>query len=173
MATKRKRTTGSSVKSTKTTNQKTTPPPSPEPESPVRAIVCVTKIDDMKRFEDTEDCFILGFDPDETVAKSKSSLDKNYPLSDDVSIISEKGQVACRDFPHSRHQCSKFPFKTTPHVRHCEMCYCYVCDTAAPCRYWTLAMHCNAENVGSWNDQRKNVKKLFPVAAAAPYPHKI
>ncbi|KAE9587278.1 hypothetical protein Lalb_Chr23g0271971 [Lupinus albus] len=76
--------------------------------------------------------------------------------------------VACRDFPHSRHLCSKFPFKTTPHVRHCEMCYCYVCDTSAPCMYWTL--HCNAENVGCWNDKRKNVKKQFPVAAAAPYP---
>ncbi|OIW15323.1 hypothetical protein TanjilG_10763 [Lupinus angustifolius] len=172
MATKRKRTARSNVKSTKKTIQKTTPPPSPESESP-RAIVCLKNIDDMKRFEDTEDCFILGFDPDEVVAKSKISLDKSYPLSDDVSIICEKGQVACRDFPHSRHQCSKFPFKTTPHVKHCEMCYCYVCDTAAPCRYWTLAMHCNAENVGCWNDQRKNLKKRFPVAAAAPYLPKI
>ncbi|KAE9587277.1 hypothetical protein Lalb_Chr23g0271961 [Lupinus albus] len=93
MATKRKGTARSSVKSPKKTIQETTKPLFPESESPIRAIVCLKKIDDMKCFEETEDCFILGFDPDETVVKSKISLDKNYSLSDDVSIIYEKGQV--------------------------------------------------------------------------------
>ncbi|CAL0319580.1 unnamed protein product [Lupinus luteus] len=121
--------------------QKTTPPPSPEPESPIRAIVCLKQICDMKRFEDTEDCFILGFDPTEDVVTSKLSLDNNQPLSDDVSIIYEKGQ-----------------------------CYCYVCDTAAPCSYWMLAQHCNAENVDGWINQRRNVKKQIPEAAATRCP---
>ncbi|KAE9608803.1 hypothetical protein Lal_00020683 [Lupinus albus] len=173
MAIKRKKTTETTAKSKKKNKimiQETTPPPSPESETPIRAIVCLKQIGDMKRFEDTEDCFILGFDPTEALVTSKLSLDKNQPLSDDVSIISEKGQVACRDFPHSRHLCSNFPFKTTPHESHCKMCYCYVCDTAAPCSYWTLFQHCNAENVDRWNNLRRNVKKQVPVAAATRCP---
>ncbi|XP_019416553.1 PREDICTED: uncharacterized protein LOC109327836 [Lupinus angustifolius] len=171
MAIKRKKTTGTSEKSKKMKMiQKTSPPPSPEPESPIRAIVCLKQIGDMKRFEDTEDCFILGFDPTEAVVTSKLSLDKNQPLSDDVAIIYEKGQVACRDFPHSRHLCSKFPFKTTPHEIHCKMCYCYVCEKVAPCSYWTLAQHCNAENVDYWKNQRKIVRKQIPLAAATRCP---
>ena len=30
-------------------------------------------------------------------------------------------QVACRDFPHSRHLCSNMPFGTTSHEKHCTM----------------------------------------------------
>jgi hypothetical protein len=30
-------------------------------------------------------------------------------------------QVACRDFPHSRHLCSNMPFGTTSHSKHCTM----------------------------------------------------
>ncbi|OIV96910.1 hypothetical protein TanjilG_00492 [Lupinus angustifolius] len=142
MAIKRKKTTGTSEKSKKMKMiQKTSPPPSPEPESPIRAIVCLKQIGDMKRFEDTEDCFILGFDPTEAVVTSKLSLDKNQPLSDDVAIIYEKGQ-----------------------------CYCYVCEKVAPCSYWTLAQHCNAENVDYWKNQRKIVRKQIPLAAATRCP---
>jgi hypothetical protein len=28
-------------------------------------------------------------------------------------------QVACRDFPHARHLCVHFPFKTSLHVKYC------------------------------------------------------
>lgn len=30
-------------------------------------------------------------------------------------------QVACRDYPHSRHLCLKFPFNKTSHESHCDM----------------------------------------------------
>lgn len=30
-------------------------------------------------------------------------------------------QIACRDFPHSRHLCSNLPFSATSHVKHCIM----------------------------------------------------
>nr|KYP43131.1 hypothetical protein KK1_035420 [Cajanus cajan] len=127
--------------------------PPPKDESPIRAIACLNKIDDMRRFEETEDCFILGFDPSAVVPLSLGSS------TDDLSVIAEKGQVACRDYPHSRHLCLKFPFNTTPHETHCEMCYCYVCDSAAPCKYWTgLHMHCNAENNRLWVFQRRIYK---------------
>ncbi|KAK7399929.1 hypothetical protein VNO78_11126 [Psophocarpus tetragonolobus] len=57
-------------------------------------------MDDMQRFEETEDCFILGFDPFDIVPLS---FDPSTPHhhADDLSLIAEKGQ-----------------------------CYCYVCDAA-------------------------------------------
>uniref|UniRef100_A0ACD5U0E0 Uncharacterized protein n=1 Tax=Avena sativa TaxID=4498 RepID=A0ACD5U0E0_AVESA len=67
---------------------------------------------------------------------------------DDCVIVAEKGQVACRDFPHSRHLCSNMPFGTTSHEKYCTMCYCFVCDAPAPCSYWSRALsvddHCHA-----------------------------
>ncbi|KAF8412808.1 hypothetical protein HHK36_000778 [Tetracentron sinense] len=93
---------------------------------------------DMKVVED-EDCFILDFDPFESIDLSKKlniSMDDDNDASD-LSVIAERGQVACRDYPHSRHLCVKFPFNRTSHESYCEQCYCYVCDSIAPCKYWT------------------------------------
>ncbi|KAK7317067.1 hypothetical protein RJT34_00990 [Clitoria ternatea] len=123
-------------------------------DSPIRVIACLKKIDDMRRFEETEDCFILGFDPSLPVPPSFDSSVPHHD-ADDVAVVAEKGQVACRDYPHSRHLCLKFPFHTTPHESYCEMCYCYVCDSAAPCKNWTIFSHCHAENVVHWKNQRK------------------
>ncbi|MBA0768741.1 hypothetical protein Gotri_017521 [Gossypium trilobum] len=68
--------------------------------------------------------------------------------------IVDMKRVACRDYPHSRHLCLQFPFDTTPHDRHCHLCYCYVCDSAAPCEFWVL--HCDAsEHVETWKSQRQ------------------
>ncbi|TKY74006.1 31 kDa ribonucleoprotein [Spatholobus suberectus] len=146
------------VGKTKTTLQQS---PRPRDDSPIRAIACLNRIDDMRRFEETEDCFILGFDPSSTsVPLSCDSSAPHHHAEDDLSVIAEKGQVACRDYPHSRHLCLKFPFKTTPHESYCEMCYCYVCDSAAPCKDWT-GWHCNAESGGFWKNER-NMKKQPP-----------
>ncbi|TXG48497.1 hypothetical protein EZV62_024372 [Acer yangbiense] len=74
-------------------------------------------------------------------------------------------KVACRDYPHPRHLCIKYPFGKTPHDNHCELCYCYVCDSTAPCNFWTEAddddqeAHCHAsEHIGDWKHKR-NLKK--------------
>ncbi|XP_054799901.1 RPM1 interacting protein 13-like [Prosopis cineraria] len=134
---------------------------SEEDDSPIRAMVCL-RIDDVKRFEESEDCFVLEFDPFESVNLSKLSLEEKNPAEEDVSdlsIIAEKGQVACRDYPHSRHLCLRFPFNTKPHESYCEMCYCYVCDSAAPCKYWNS--HCHAHNVDYWKDKRMMQKQMF------------
>lgn len=57
-------------------------------------------------------------------------------------------QVACRDFPHPRHLCAAFPFALTSHVEHCDQCYCYACDSVAPCFGWGTVVsdfdHCHA-----------------------------
>ncbi|GAV73267.1 hypothetical protein CFOL_v3_16753 [Cephalotus follicularis] len=135
-------------------------------ESPIRPIFCLKKNTDMKRFEQTEDCFILDFDPFESVDIANLSISKSKSNvvddDDDLSIITEKGEVACRDYPHSRHLCLKFPFDTTPHHNHCELCYCYVCDSVAPCKYWTISSHCNAsELLGVWK-LRRELRKMQP-----------
>lgn len=99
-----------------------------------------------------EDCCILDYDPFDTTAdevKKKLSFSKDHrndEEEEDLSILAEKGPVACRDYPHSRHLCAKYPFKKTPHESYCPQCYCYVCDVVAPCSYWkrSAAAHCHA-----------------------------
>ncbi|CAL5204158.1 unnamed protein product [Lathyrus oleraceus] len=135
-------------------------------DSPIRVIACLKKIDDIKRFEETDDCFILGFDPTDTTPNKDSdvkvsSKSLNKDADDDICVLAEKGKIALRDYPHSRHLCLKFPFKTTPSESYCEKCYCYVCDSAAPCMYWTDSRHCAAENSGRWKDMRKVRKTVY------------
>lgn len=61
--------------------------------TPLRGMFCLkTRQEDMKPFEEKEDCFILDFDPSD-------SFDSSFPENpeggddDDVAIIHEKGQV--------------------------------------------------------------------------------
>ena len=75
------------TKVAKTLSKRTRPQYDIDIDSPIRAIACLKKIDDMRRFEETEDCFILGFDPYAAVGLSVDSS------ADDVSVIAEKGQV--------------------------------------------------------------------------------
>ncbi|XP_058781411.1 RPM1 interacting protein 13-like [Vicia villosa] len=140
---------------------------SPLAETPIRPVVCLKRKEDVKRYEETEECFILDFDPFESIDLSKLSLEnkKNDDDTSDISIVAEKGEVACRDYPHARHLCVKFPFTTTPHESSCEKCYCYVCDSVAPCKYWTRSSdksdsppHCDANN--DWEEERNEYKRL-------------
>ncbi|KAI6672513.1 hypothetical protein NL676_000419 [Syzygium grande] len=129
-----------------------------EDPSPIRHVLCVTRDEDVKRFEETEDCFILGFDPFDRISRLSVAMAEagGDDGSKDLVVIAEKGQVACRDFPHSRHLCQKFPFATTPHERYCELCYCYVCDSAAPCKKWSNKGHCDAtEHDQRWKSKRQ------------------
>ncbi|XP_019188253.1 PREDICTED: uncharacterized protein LOC109182559 isoform X2 [Ipomoea nil] len=109
--------------------------------------------------DSSDDCVILEEDPDKPVKVVNEKVEND---SDDLLVVSEKGQVACRDYPHPRHLCVKFPFATTPHESHCDKCYCYVCDTIAPCLYWVndnFMSHCNAtDSIGFWRLQRENRK---------------
>ncbi|XP_059434309.1 RPM1 interacting protein 13-like [Corylus avellana] len=131
--------------------------------SPIRSIFCLKSKSpaDIKRIEEIEDCFILEFDPYESIDLSKFTVPADADGATHLFVIAEKGQVACRDYPHSRHLCLNFPFEATPHENYCNLCYCYVCDSAAPCKYWTepIPPHCDAsENVEGWMIQR-NLRK--------------
>ncbi|XBI76062.1 hypothetical protein VPH35_069340 [Triticum aestivum] len=107
------------------------------------------------------DCVVLDSDPDGAVAVAdEDGAAGNDGSSDELQIVAEKGQFACRDFPHSRHLCSTMPFGATSHEKHCtchgelqafslpDPCYCFVCDAPAPCAYWGTGLladdHCHA-----------------------------
>ncbi|KAG9158054.1 hypothetical protein Leryth_000220 [Lithospermum erythrorhizon] len=78
----------------------------------------------VKEVEAREDCFILGFDQTDVDASSDiKNLNQTLASDDVVSIVSEKGQMACRDYPHPRHNCWKYPFEKTSHENYCKLCY--------------------------------------------------
>ena len=61
--------------------------------TPLRGMFCLkTRQEDMKPFEEKEDCFILDFDPSDSFDSSFSDNPEGGD-DDDVAIIHEKGQV--------------------------------------------------------------------------------
>ncbi|XP_008372404.2 RPM1 interacting protein 13-like [Malus domestica] len=124
-----------------------------------------------------DDCVVLDGDPDKPV----SVVEDSGSGSDELLVVGEKGQVACRDYPHPRHLCAKFPFKTTRHENHCDLCHCYVCDSLAPCVHWSTRGsnfdHCHAtDKEETWKVLRKDFKtaKTAPLSASnnlAPTKH--
>ncbi|XVF81087.1 hypothetical protein PTKIN_Ptkin15bG0128300 [Pterospermum kingtungense] len=121
--------------------------------------------------EDDDDLVVLDGDPD----KPSSDVNDRHEDSDDLLIVGQKGQIACRDFPHPRHDCAIFPFSSTSHASHCELCHCFVCDTRAPCRYWgfgiSITDHCHATDKEEiWKTQRKNFRlgRNVPTPVAKP-----
>ncbi|XP_050238498.1 RPM1 interacting protein 13-like [Mercurialis annua] len=135
------------------------PSPSSEDGTPLRPIFCLKNKMDTKPFDDAYDCFILDFDQQDSPL---NRISLSFHDDDDLAVVAEKGQVACRDYPHSRHLCVKFPFETTPHEKFCPLCYCYVCDLAAPCKLWKdpRSAHCHATgNVDAWKSERRSRRK--------------
>uniref|UniRef100_A0A7N0T7D0 Uncharacterized protein n=1 Tax=Kalanchoe fedtschenkoi TaxID=63787 RepID=A0A7N0T7D0_KALFE len=117
------------------------------------------KVQEGDEGDDDDDCVILDGDPDKMV----SVEDDQDNGSDELVVVGEKGQVACRDYPHPRHLCVKYPFSSTLHKFHCELCHCYVCDIVAPCNIWGNGMnigdHCHAtDKQDLWKIERKNFK---------------
>ncbi|KAM1212427.1 hypothetical protein ACFX2G_004056 [Malus domestica] len=118
--------------------------------------------------DDDDDCVVLDGDPDKPV----SVVEDSGSGSDELLVVGETGQVACRDYPHPRHLCAKFPFKTTRHENHCDLCHCYVCELLAPCVHWSTGgsnfHHCHAtDKEETWRIQRKKFKtpKIAPLPA--------
>ncbi|XP_020676643.1 uncharacterized protein LOC110095439 isoform X1 [Dendrobium catenatum] len=102
---------------------------------------------------DDDDCLILDGVP-ESVAVGTEYVELGGEMLDEMLIVGEKGQFACRDYPHPRYLCATFLFSMTPHRKHCDMCHCYVCDCPAPCIYW--ANHCSSTHKEqSWRVERQ------------------
>ncbi|XP_043718766.1 uncharacterized protein LOC122666765 [Telopea speciosissima] len=126
---------------------------SSDDEESIRSIFCLKNNVSMEEFDKVEDCYILEFDPFEKLTLKNDD-------AEELSVTVHRSQVACLDYPHSRHLCAKFPFYKTPHEDYCEQCYCYVCDSAAPCKSWkSPGGHCDAtEHDELWkNLRRRNV----------------
>ncbi|KAM3231379.1 hypothetical protein ACQJBY_061515 [Aegilops geniculata] len=127
--------------------------------------------------DDDDDCVILDSDP---FSADGVDDDKDGGSDEELQIVAEKGKVACRDFPHSRHLCSNMPFGTTSHEKHCAMCYCFVCDAPAPCSHWgnglSVGDHCHATDKESkWKMLReafrcKNLPASHPETETAVHP---
>jgi hypothetical protein len=65
-----------------------------EDDTPLVGIFCLKTRQDMKRFEETEDCFILDFDPFDSFDVKKLTFTDDVREGDkDLSIIHETGQV--------------------------------------------------------------------------------
>ncbi|KAK3405156.1 hypothetical protein EUGRSUZ_K01404 [Eucalyptus grandis] len=134
----------------------------------VKEVNAKSKSDKFLEDDDDDDCVVLDGDPEKSVSVSDDAADGG---SDDLLIVGEKGQVACRDYPHPRHDCVKFPFSSTLHEKYCNLCHCYVCDSPAPCAYWgeglTDVDHCHAnDKQEKWKVCRKNFmqgKTTMPV----------
>ncbi|XP_048232985.1 uncharacterized protein LOC8276131 isoform X2 [Ricinus communis] len=110
--------------------------------------------------EDDGDCVVLDSDPEKAVNVVDYDVDND---GDDVLVVGQKGQIACRDYPHPRHLCAKYPFSSTPHERHCELCHCFVCDSLAPCAHWATGVptfdHCHAtDKLDTWKHQRESFR---------------
>ncbi|KAK6135162.1 hypothetical protein DH2020_031110 [Rehmannia glutinosa] len=138
--------------------------PSPEKGTPLRPVFCLKNRDGIKKAEEREECFILEFDPDDDLETLKFSVrkDSDDNAEADLLVVAEKGQVACRDYPHPRHTCAKYPFEKTPHDSHCELCFCYVCDLSAPCSKWVGSSgHCHAFNNEAWNEEKQVKRQLL------------
>ncbi|XP_044492506.1 uncharacterized protein LOC123216186 [Mangifera indica] len=131
--------------------------------------------------EDDDDCVVLDADPDKPVSADNNKASEGEGEGDgdgeedDLVVVREKGQIACRDFPHPRHHCVKFPFSSTAHELHCDQCHCYVCDSVAPCAHWGSGVcdmdHCHAtEKQEFWKSLRKNfrLQKDTPVPVKVP-----
>ncbi|KAL3647683.1 hypothetical protein CASFOL_008651 [Castilleja foliolosa] len=122
--------------------------------------------------DDDDDCVVLDGDPDKpVVAEGGNCKVGDGGADDDLEIVGEKGEVACRDFPHARHLCVKFLFASTPHATHCSQCHCYVCDSLAPCSQWGTGVssidHCHATDKDEyWKTERKRLKKGEKPASA-------
>ncbi|CAA0823914.1 RPM1 interacting protein 13 [Striga hermonthica] len=128
---------------------------------------------------DDDDCVVLEGDPDKPVAVAAPAQTANGVKGDgddgdDVEIVAEKGEVACRDFPHARHLCAKFLFASTVHEIHCSQCHCYVCDSVAPCPHWGTGAssvdHCHATDKDDyWRAERKRTKNALNPAPTVPH----
>ncbi|KAG2299299.1 hypothetical protein Bca4012_010873 [Brassica carinata] len=133
--------------------------------TPLTGILCLKTRQDMKRIEETDDCFILDFDPFDSFDVKNISFSGDREADRDLLLSMRqarfKYRVACRDYPHPRHLCLNYPFGSTPSATHCHLvltsvlfslkgqheyvqCYsCCVCNKPAPCAQW-ISSHCNA-----------------------------
>lgn len=63
--------------------------PSPVTGTPLKPVFCLKNRDEIGKFEEREECFILEFDPYHDLGSLKRSLPEEF----DLCVVGEKGQV--------------------------------------------------------------------------------
>ncbi|KAK1261427.1 hypothetical protein QJS04_geneDACA008808 [Acorus gramineus] len=108
---------------------------------------------------ESDDCVVLDFNPFIEFSqkltineKVVDDADADADDDDELSVISCRGPMAHKEWPHWRHLCDNFPFGEKPHEDCCDKCYCYVCDKTAPCEEWKK--HCDANGEPEWRQLR-------------------
>ena len=80
---------------------------------------------------------------------------------DEIVFCGRTGSIALSDFPHARFDCCVHPWSlgAATNMQHCQMCYCYVCDSAAAdCSAWRS--HSQASGtVPHWRALREAAKR--------------
>lgn len=116
---------------------------------------------------------------DKENAPAASEAAKSSPADDDELVVTGHSGIrgALNDFPHARSLCATFPLATHPPRTSCPNCFCFVCETPAPCASWGAgdapdADHCLAsERDQTWRARRdaERAKRAdaAPNAAAA------
>ncbi|KAG0453035.1 hypothetical protein HPP92_025405 [Vanilla planifolia] len=98
---------------------------------------------------DDDDCYEI--DPIDFYCK----LCLGSSEDEELVLLAEKGPVALKDFPHPRYLCGNFPFGRTPDERHCDNCFCAVCEVSAPCLAWSgTGGHCGFSGNRSGGDRQ-------------------
>jgi hypothetical protein len=103
--------------------------------------------------DDDDDSKVQAVEAPKLNLKTDDSTDNTDMDEDDdddeIQVVGATGSNALADFPHPRIDCVVHHWKAdsslTDKQKHCDHCYCYVCDIPAKeCKEWTS--HCVANN---------------------------
>jgi len=79
----------------------------------------------------------------------------NLRMRGGVQVIGKTSDPFVATLPHQRYKCfyNSFTTGSTENVKHCQKCFCYVCDKpAAECKQWQN--HCHAYKTDDWDMKR-------------------
>jgi len=108
--------------------------------------------------------------PKSTGKRRRGRPPKNKNQEKDEEIVEVVGMSNAQQLPHLRPHCTEHPFSFElkglasfqKNMKHCSLCYCYVCDALVEsCANWR--QHCKAVDRGTdsekWKTMRDNFKR--------------
>ena len=117
-----------------------------------------------------EECVTTTTTPISTGKRRRGRPSKNKNQQKEEEIVEVVGTSNAQHFPHLRPHCTEHPFALDlkglasfqKNMKHCSLCYCYVCDSlVSSCINWR--QHCKAVDRGTdaekWKTMRDNFKK--------------
>ncbi|KAG6438349.1 hypothetical protein SASPL_103289 [Salvia splendens] len=121
--------------------------------TPLRSIFCLKNKEEIKKFEEQEECFILEFDPYNNLdaLEFPSTIGNDDNAEEELSFVTEKGQVFDARLPAETIHIRGTPVRDFPLKRR------HMTSTA---NWWTgAAGHCHALKDEVW-DHEKWLRRL-------------